>query len=78
MDIRLPIGLMFSAVGLLLAAVGAFSNREIYRASLGINVNLQWGLVLLVFGLIMLYFGRKAATGQEQPKEAARAKRSNA
>jgi sulfite exporter TauE/SafE len=61
MDIRLPIGLLFSAIGLLLTAFGAFSNHEIYQASLGINVNIIWGLVLLAFGFVMLFFGRSAS-----------------
>lgn len=60
MDIRLPIGLLFTVFGLLLTGFGAFSNREIYRSSLGINVNVIWGLVLLAFGIVMLLFGRKA------------------
>jgi multisubunit Na+/H+ antiporter MnhG subunit len=60
-DIRLPIGLMFSVFGLLLTAFGLFSNRSIYARSLGINVNVIWGVVLLVFGLIMFFLGRRGA-----------------
>ncbi len=60
LDIRVPIGWMFSVFGLLLTGFGVLSNREIYRSSLGINVNVIWGLVLLVFGIVMLIFGRKA------------------
>ena len=41
LDLRLPIGIMFSLVG------------ETYRCSLNININLWWGLVLLVFGVLM-------------------------
>ena len=59
LDIRLPIGLLFSVIGLLLVAFGAFSDREIYQRSLGLNVNLAWGAVLLVFGAIMLILGRR-------------------
>lgn len=58
-DIRLPIGLVFSLVGILMTAFGAASNGVIYQRSLGINVNLYWGLVLLVFGLIMVALGRR-------------------
>jgi hypothetical protein len=60
LDIRLPIGLLFSVIGLLLVGFGAFGDKEIYRRSLGLNVNLDWGLVLLVFGLIMLILGRRS------------------
>ena len=55
LDIRLPIGLMFSLVGLLLTGYGLISGgSEIYKHSLGININLIWGGVLMVFGLLML------------------------
>jgi hypothetical protein len=60
LDLRLPLGLMFSIVGLLLTAWGLLSDDEIYQRSLGINVNLWWGLVLLVFGSVMLWFAMKA------------------
>ena len=53
-DLRLPIGLMFSVFGVLLTVFGLVSDRAIYQRSLGINVNLWWGLVLVVFGVVML------------------------
>jgi hypothetical protein len=54
LDLRLPIGLMFSIFGALLTVFGLISDDAIYARSLGINVNLWWGLVLLVFGILML------------------------
>jgi hypothetical protein len=54
LDIRLPIGLMFSMFGLILAVDGWLSDRAIYARSLGIDINLVWGLVLLAFGTTML------------------------
>ncbi|HVL18407.1 MAG TPA: hypothetical protein VM387_10440 [Gemmatimonadales bacterium] len=60
LDLRLPIGLMFSIIGVLLAVFGFASDPAIYQRSLGINVNLWWGLVLLVFGLVMLWLVRRA------------------
>ena len=54
LDLRVPIGLFFGLVGLLLAGFGLVSDPAIYRASLGINVNLWWGLVLVAFGAVML------------------------
>ncbi len=59
-DIRLPIGLLFSLLGLILVVFGAASDPARYRQSLGININLIWGAVLLVFGLLMLFLGRRA------------------
>ena len=54
LDLRLPIGLMFSIIGLLLVVFGLVSDTAIYERSLGVNVNLWWGVVLVVFGLTML------------------------
>jgi len=61
-DIRIPIGLMFTIVGIIISVFGFFtkSNAEMYHKSLGINVNLVMGVLMLIFGLVMLYFaGRK-------------------
>lgn len=57
---RWPIGGMFTITGVLLVIYGLVSDRAIYEKSLGINVNLWWGLVLLVFGLVMLLFAYRA------------------
>jgi hypothetical protein len=56
LDIRWPIGLMFSLIGLLLVGFGAATNSDaaLYARSLSVNVNLWWGVVLLVFGVLML------------------------
>jgi hypothetical protein len=61
LDIRLPIGLMFSLIGLLMTIYGlATGSSDVYaKTSLGLNVNLWWGLVLLVFGGLMLTFSLK-------------------
>ncbi len=54
-DLRLPIGIMFSIFGAILTIFGLVSDKKIYEEhSLGININLGWGLVLLVFGVFML------------------------
>jgi len=60
LDIRLPIGLMFTLLGVLIGGYGLMSNPAIYARSLGINVNLIWGIVLLVFGLVMLALWRRS------------------
>ena len=58
LDIRLPIGFLFSLFGVLLITYGMFSDGSIYQRSLNININLEWGIVMLVFGAIMLALGR--------------------
>ena len=59
LDIRLPIGAMFTLFGLLLLVYGFVSDRSIYQRSLGLNVNIGWGVVLLIFGILMLALGRR-------------------
>jgi hypothetical protein len=57
-DIRLPIGILFSLLGLNLAAYGVLGDLSRYRQSLDVNINLAWGIALFVFGLVMLLLGR--------------------
>ncbi len=60
LDLRLPMGLMFLIFGAMLTVFGLVSDTAIYARSLGYNVNLWWGLVLLAFGLIMLLLALRA------------------
>ncbi|MGE0439052.1 MAG: hypothetical protein AB7L66_22870 [Gemmatimonadales bacterium] len=53
LDVRMPIGLMFLCFGILLVGFGLWSDGAIYQRSLGVNVNLWWGIVLVVFGGLM-------------------------
>ena len=59
-DIRLPIGLMFTVLGVMLTVYGCISNPAIYARSLRINVNSMWGVVLLIFGALMLALGARS------------------
>jgi hypothetical protein len=65
LDIRWPIGLMFTLIGALLAVFGLAKGAE--STSLGININLIWGAVLLVFGVLMLL---GAMSGKKNPPSA--------
>jgi hypothetical protein len=72
LDLRLPIGLLFSTVGLLLTVYGWLTRLDDarYHCSLGINVNLYWGLFLTAFGLLMFIAGYRAqAQDNHPPKE---------
>jgi len=53
-DLRVAIGALFTLYGVLLALYGVLGDKAQYARSLGLNVNLAWGLVLLVFGVCML------------------------
>jgi hypothetical protein len=70
LDVRVPVGLLFSAIGLALILYGLVSDSAIYAKSLGINVNLWWGLVLLVFGVVMLLFGWKDPVTPKRDRDA--------
>ena len=59
-DLRRPLGGMFTLLGAMLVFYGLISSPQIYQRSFGMNVNLIWGAVLLVFGGCMLWFGRRA------------------
>jgi len=62
LDLRIPMGLMFTLTGLILTLFGLATNSdaELYAKSLGINVNFWWGLVLLAFGLTMFLLGQRS------------------
>ena len=54
LDVRIPLGLMLAVIGVLLAGYGALGDRSVYARSLGINVNLGWGAVLIAAAAILL------------------------
>jgi len=56
LDIRWPIGLMFLVVGLLMLVAGFTVPQEQLQRSLNININLIWGVGLLIFGGLMTFF----------------------
>jgi hypothetical protein len=76
-DPRILLGMMFTLIGTILTAFGLSTrtNADVYAKSLGINANLWWGLVLLVFGIVTLTLGRRGqsrmenATGTGEPLE---------
>jgi hypothetical protein len=61
LDIRAPIGGLFSLLGLMLAGYGMVAgSRTSSDVAPVTNVNLWWGLVMLLFGIIMLAMARRA------------------
>ncbi|HEX4020144.1 MAG TPA: hypothetical protein VHX63_03275 [Acidobacteriaceae bacterium] len=60
LDIRIPMGLLFTITGALMTGYGFITRGSpIYAKSLGVNLNLDWGLVMLAFGIVMLWLGRR-------------------
>jgi hypothetical protein len=53
MDIKLPLGLIFTVIGALLVISGVAFAEEVMR-KFDINYNIIWGLVVTLFGVIML------------------------
>ncbi len=62
LDIRLPIGALFTLLGIILTAYGVLGDAASNQRSLGHNVNLSWGIVILAFGLLFLALARRGAT----------------
>ena len=60
LDIKIPIGLMFTIFGLILTILGLITagDTAMYEQSLGYNINLLSGGVMLVFGCFMLFTSR--------------------
>jgi hypothetical protein len=50
LDLKLPIGWLLSGYGVLLTVYGLVTKKEMYAISLGINLNLIWGILMLAIG----------------------------
>jgi hypothetical protein len=61
LDIKIPIGLMFSVFGIIILIYGFMTRNdaELYQKSLSHNVNLWMGALMLVFGAVMLLLVKK-------------------
>jgi len=72
LDLRIPAGLLFSLIGIILAAFGLSTKGDtaLYERSLGINVNLWWGIVLFIFGQTLFQIGRRTQNRLENPPSA--------
>ncbi|MBV9108149.1 MAG: hypothetical protein JO306_01935 [Gemmatimonadetes bacterium] len=65
LDIRLPIGGLFTLLGVVLTGYGLLADRAVFQRSLGHNIDLSWGIVVLLFGAFFLYLGRKGSSSVE-------------
>jgi len=74
LDIRWPIGLMFTLIGVILVIYGLAtgSGDPIYQHSLGYNINLIWGCLLLVFGILMLLLAWRGSRKPAEPQAPAK------
>ncbi len=60
-DLRLPLGWLFATLGLLLVFAGLRATPATDVRSLGININLVWGAVMIAFALLCLWLARREA-----------------
>jgi uncharacterized membrane protein len=66
LDIRLPIGIIFSVYGIILMLYGAVADADIFQEkSLGVNIDLWWGAAMLVFGVFMWALAFRATRHSE-------------
>ena len=64
LDVRIPLGLLFLVLGLILVVFGSTADPAIYvQHSLGQNVNLLWGAIFALFGAAMLLLTRRKKSG---------------
>jgi len=54
LDIKLPLGWLLTFYGVVLSTYGLFTKGAMYAKSAHLNVNLIWGTIILVVGLILL------------------------
>jgi hypothetical protein len=61
LDIRIPLGLIFLIIGGIMAIFGIATHGDaaLYDRSLGVNLNMGWGLGMALFGGIMYLVGRR-------------------
>jgi hypothetical protein len=59
LDIRAPIGWLFTLIGALLVGYGLLTGASSTHAAGGLNINAWWGAVLAVFGIAMLLSTRQ-------------------
>lgn len=60
LDIRYPLGMIFLAIGAILLITGAATRGSaMYTVSMGMNINLIWGAVMVLFGGLMILLARR-------------------
>jgi len=63
LDIRIPLGMMFTILGACSRDSDSSAIRRFISAR-SVSTSTWWGLVLLVFGALMLWLGWRAAAGR--------------
>jgi hypothetical protein len=61
LDIRWPIGIIFTIYGAVLIVYGLIADPAMFVSSMGVNIDIWWGLAMLVFGLLMVILAFRAS-----------------
>ncbi len=61
MDIRTPIGSMFSILGMIIVISSFVQSADDLKKAQGWNISLYWGLFMIAFGVMMFVLARRAA-----------------
>ena len=71
MDVRYPIGGLFALLGVILGGYGMATAGDVgrYARSQGVNINLWWGLAMLVFGIVMMTLAARSPRGTAHAAE---------
>lgn len=60
LDVRYPIGLFFAILGVLIGGYGFVTLERPGAAPTGVPIDLMWGILMLVFGVLMLGLAERA------------------
>jgi hypothetical protein len=71
-DLRLALGWLFVTLGVLLVIAGVRPDPTSDIKSLGLNINLIWGIVMIVFGAINLWVAARYARKRRRADDLAR------
>ncbi len=55
-DLKIPLGSLLCTYGVVLVLYGLFGDPSLSEKSLGININLQWGILVFAVGGLFLGF----------------------
>jgi hypothetical protein len=66
-DLRVPLGWLFAILGVLLVIAGLRPTPGVDARSLGVNINLVWGVVMIAFALLCLWLARREARRRSGP-----------
>ena len=69
LDLRIPMGLLFTLVGAIMSVFGFITRgSDIYQRSDGMNINLIWGVIMLIFGITTYLLGRRSDKRPRTPQ----------